>query len=161
MSEIMASLDDINAWLDSAAVDPDRAVVEATDANTDLIQISVARIIRGYLGRAYDTFLLASWDTPDETPELIRTVAGMLIASQLYMDKISGQEYSIDDRHYAQILYDRAMLLLNGILEGTLTILDPITGLPIIPVASTSLTELDFWPIDDTDRAFTMALRLD
>lgn len=154
MSEIMASNDDVNAFLDGT-------VVYATDENTDLIQISISRIIRGYLARIYDTALLAGWSTPDTTPDIIREIAGMLIASQLYIDKISGQEFTVYDQHYAQILYNRAMQMLQMIVDGSLVVTDPITGEPIEPTAGESMSETDFWPNSPLDRAFTMGMVLD
>jgi hypothetical protein len=149
----MASLDDINAWLDGT-------VVLATDTNTDLIQIAISRIVRGYLGRIYSPIVLVGWATPDTTPDIIREAASMLIASQLYLDKISGQEFTVYDQHYAQILYNRAIALLQGIVDGSIIVIDPITGLPIDQPTGESLSETDFWPVDDTDRAFTMGMVL-
>lgn len=145
--QILASLDDINANLDNN-------VVEADGDNTDLIQISVARVVRGYLSRVLTNTVLTSWDSPENTPAIVREIAGMLIAAQHYFNVISAQSAVLPDDHFAQKLYDRAMALLNSIISGEITIED-------VPVSDTSsMNELDFWPVDDTDRAFTLGMEL-
>lgn len=141
-----ASLDDINANLDGQTV-------LADDDNTEYIHISVERIIRGYLSRIVDNVTLFSWETPGGTPEIIREIAGKLIASRLYIDKMSGQTFTIEDNHYAQKLYDEAMSLLNQIVSGVITI-------PSVVETPEGLTTLDFFPVDDTDKAFTSGMEL-
>jgi hypothetical protein len=147
--QILASIDDINGNLDDV-------VIQANDENTDLIQISVARVIRGYLSRIFPTTILVGWDTPDHTPEIIREIAGMLIAAQHYYVQISAQSNDILDTHYAQRLYDRAMLLLQGVLSGEIDVIDPSTGDELPGDDAVSMGTLDFFPVDATDRAFTM-----
>jgi len=151
--EIMATLDDVNAHLDGE-------VIEATADNTDLIQVSVARIIRGYLSRTVDQTTLMSWQTPDTTPDTIREVASMLIAAQLYFAQSARTSLLIDDTNFAQRLYDQAMALLNGIIAGDIAIVGgPGNGTPVAdPVLG--LTDLDYNPVDDTDRAFTLGMQL-
>jgi hypothetical protein len=148
MPEILASVRDVNAYLE------DR-VVKADDVNTELIQISVARIVRGYLARVVPNTTMATWTDPEHTPEIVREISGMLIASQLFFDKTIMSAVDIDDRHYAQILYDRAMKLLTDVVSG-------VVELPIddIVIEEAGFSELDFFPVDDTDRAFTMGMRL-
>ena len=152
MAEILASVEDVNAYLE------DR-VVKADDINTELIQISVARIVRGYLARVVSNTTMATWVDPASTPDIVREISAMLIASQLFFDKTIMSAVDIDDRHYAQILYDRAMKLLADILAG-------IVELPIDggddggATADTGMSDLDFFPVDDTDRAFTLGMRL-
>jgi hypothetical protein len=153
MPELLASLDDINANLDEV-------VIEANDPNTDMIQISVARVIRGYLSRVIPTSTMLGWSSPNKTPEIIREIAAKLIAAQHYYTEISKQSTDIQDTHYAQILYDRAMEMLKQILEGDVAIIDPITGDDLLAGATSSMGELDFWPVDETDRAFTMGMEL-
>lgn len=147
MPPILATIDDINAHLDGQ-------VINADEINTELLQVSVARVIRGYLSRVIPVSTLATWTEPDLTPEIIREVAGMLIAAQLFFDKTAQTTVEVADRHYAQILYDRAMKTLDQIIEGLIEIpeivVDPVAGLS---------TE-DFFPVDDTDRAFSMSMEL-
>jgi hypothetical protein len=148
MSEILASVEDVNAYLDEA-------VVKADDTNTELLQISVARIVRGYLAGVVDNLTLASWSTPEDTPDIIRECASMLIASQLFFDKTILSTVEVDQRHYAQLLYDRAMAILQGLVDGTIVLEG---GGAVEPVGA--MSSLDFFPIDDTDRAFTMGMQL-
>lgn len=147
------SVDDINANLPSGDQTP-QVVVEADDVNVELLQISVARVVRGYLSGTLSTATMASWDEPDHTPDVIREVAAKLIAAQLYFNQVSATSLNIEDRHYSQILYDQAMAMLNGIVAGTIIIED-------VPVETPNfMTVDDFFPVDDTDRAFSMSLEL-
>lgn len=146
--EIMASLNDINANLDGE-------VVEATASNTDLIQISVARVIRGFLAQIVDPTIMVTWTTPETTPDIIREVAGKMIAAQLYYNETAKSTTTVAPTHYAQILYNQAMELLNQIVQGEVV----IGGIPTTPLESVELG-LDYFPIDDTDRAFSMGLKL-
>lgn len=150
MAEILASVRDVNAYLEDQ-------VVKADDTNTELLQISVARIVKGYLSGVVPSTSLALWATPEDTPDIIRECAAMLIASQLFFDKTILTTVEVDQRHYAQILYDRAMAILQGIVDGTILLPDD-GGVIVEPVGS--MSTLDFFPIDDTDRAFTMGQQL-
>jgi hypothetical protein len=149
--EILASIEDINANLPSQ---DDVPVVEAKSENTVLIQVSVARVIRGYLSGAVDSTTLMSWDEPANTPDIIREAAAKMIAAQLYFNFAARTSLTIEDDSFSQKRYDEAMAILNGILAG-----DILLG-PEVPVETTSLDELDFHPVDDTDRAFTMSMKL-
>lgn len=146
-TEILANLDDINANLDAE-------MIVATADNTKYIQISVARVVRAYLSRIIDNPTIYSWITPDVTPDIVREVAGKLIAAQLYMDKMSRSTTDIAQTHYAQVLYNQAMAILNQIIEGDI----PIPNVVTTPIEG--LTTADFFPIDSTDRAFTMGLKI-
>lgn len=145
--EILANLDDINQFLD-------QTVAEATNENTSLIQVGVARVIRGNLYPVIDQVILQGWRTPNNTPEIIRELAGMFIAAQHYYNEWSKTNNIIDDDSYPQRLYDRAIALLRQILSGEIII-------PDVPIQSTgNLTADDFFPVDDTDRAFTRSMEL-
>ncbi len=148
VSEIMASLDDINAQLDGS-------VIRAKPGNTALIQISVARIIRGYLSRVISLTDLTAWSTPAVTPEIIREIAGKLIASQLYINRAARSTTNIDAGNLGQKLYDDAIALLQQILAGNILI-DEVT----VVDDTSSLTALDFFPLDATDRSFTRSMEL-
>lgn len=147
MAEILATLDDINAQLADN-------VVEATGQNTELLQISVARVVRGYLSRVISGTTLATWTSPDKTPDIIREAAAMLIASQVFFQATSATSLDVDDRNWGQLLYDRAISLLTGVVDGDILI-DEIVVEPI-----DSMSALDFFPTDDTDRAFTVGMEL-
>lgn len=144
-SEIMASLEDIQAELPDDIVSP-------TYSNTALIQISVARRIRGYMSRIVDNATLVGWDTPLATPDLIRTVAAKFIAAQLYANEMAKTGTMIEDQSFPQRVYNEAMTMLNGIIDGTMTIPD----LVLIDGTTGDMSIDDFFPIDSTDRAFTM-----
>lgn len=151
MPSILASLEDINANLPSQDEQP---VIEASDENTDLISTSVARVVRGYLSGVIDNVTLMSWVDPVSTPETIREIAGMLIAAQLYFNFAARTSLTIEERNFAQLLYDKAIAMLQQIVDGMII----IPG--IISVPPGVLTGLDYFPIDDTDRAFTMGMNL-
>ena len=150
-TEILASLNDINAELPS---ENPEAVATATADNTDLLQISVARVVRGYLSTVVPRETLMLWSSPEATPETIRVIAAKLIASQHYFNQVAKTSLDIDPSSFAQKRYDEAMALLNAILDGSIIIDDGSGGI----ITAESLSELDFWPIDDTDRAFTLGM---
>lgn len=147
-TEIMATIDDVNGNLDGE-------VIEATADNSNLIQISVARVIRGYLSATVDTTTLMSWSSPDNTPETVREIAAKLIAAQVYFTEAARQSFMIEDNNYAQRLYDEAMKMLQGIIDGNIIIGDVGDVGPV-----SSMGDGDYFPIDATDRAFTMGMVL-
>ena len=149
--EILCTIDDVNSHFD-------RDVLTADAENTQLPQVDVARLIKGYLARILDPVALASWSSPDKTPDIIRECAGFLVASQVYINYAMRTTIILDQRNIGQWLYDQGMGILNGVLAGQIPILDPITDEPV-PVQNPETMEdgLDYFPIDDTDRAFTMS----
>lgn len=149
--EILATLDDINANLPSI---DDKPVIEATDESTALIQLSVARVVRGYLSGVVDSTTLMSWDSPDNTPDIVREIASMLIAAQVYFNYAARTNLTIDDDNFAQRMYDKAVALLQRIVDGLISL-----G-PVVIEPTDALGSLDYHPVDDTDRAFTMNLQL-
>lgn len=156
MAEILATTDEINAELPSQDEDP---VIEATIENTELIQLSVARVVRAYLSSVATSTVLMSWDSPANTPDTIREIAAMLIAAQLYLSFSGRTVVTIEERNYAQVLYDRAIGMLNQVVAGTIVV--PGVGLG----GGGSIVTLDMdpedgFPIDDTDRAFTLSMEL-
>jgi len=152
-NEIMCTLDDINGNLDGV-------IIEATPDNSDLVQVSVARVVRGYLSRIIDPVSLASWVTPDVTPDIIREIAAKLCASQIYYNEISRTSIEVTNNNYAQRKYDEAMALLQEVINGSIVLYDPSTGLPIVVSPADSLGTEDFFPVDSTDRAFTLSMNL-
>jgi hypothetical protein len=153
MAEILATVSDINASLPSEDFDGSGAVVTATDENTALLQISVARVVRGFLSGVVDQETLMAWIEPDLTPEPVREAAAKMIAAQLFMQRVTRTTALIDERHYAQVLYDQAMAILNGIKDGTILLEEVV-------VVGDSMSLFDFHPVDDTDRAFSMGMEL-
>jgi hypothetical protein len=153
MAEILATVSDINASLPSEDFDGSGAVVTATDENTALLQISVARVVRGFLSGVVPQEVTMAWVEPDLTPEPVREAAAKMIAAQLFMQRVTRTTALIDERHYAQVLYDQAMAILNGIKDGTILLEEVV-------VVGDSMSLFDFHPVDDTDRAFSMGMEL-
>lgn len=142
-NELYASISDINAHLPIGKA-------QITDADDDLLQVEAFRLIRARLAGTFATTTLALWTEPDETPELIRTIAGMLIAAKWYAELYA--EDSDEDAIYAMNLYNQAMSYLQAIIDGTMTVVDP--GGTEIPNTSL-LSDTSFWPNDDAPK-FTM-----
>ena len=158
MAEILASLDDLNAHLPGRDTGGTTSgypvVVEATEENTYILQVSIARVVRANLSSVVDSATLMGWSTPDDTPDSVREIAAMLIASDLYFNHASRTNLTIEERNFAQLLYDRAMVMIQKILDGII-----VLG-PEVPTETAAMSEDDFWPVDDTDRAFTMSMDL-
>jgi len=149
--EILCTIDDVNAHFD-------RDVLTADADNTQLPQVWASRLIKGYLARIIDPVALASWASPDVTPDIIREVAAFFVASQVYVNYAMRTTVILENLSFGQKMYDDGMALLNGILDGTIPIIDPGTGKPIGTTNPDEMEEgLDYFPIDDTDRAFTMS----
>lgn len=155
--QILASLDDINSNLDGT-------VVQANAENTALIQVSVNRIVKGYLARVIDPADMVTWTTPVNTPDIIREIAGKLIAAQLYANETAKSTTEITPNHYSQHLYNQVINtdpkngapgLLDQVISGDLPLPPPIPSTPL-----ESMSDQDYFPIDDTDRAFTMGMNL-
>lgn len=144
-NELYATIDDINTHLP-----PGKAEIE--DAEDDLLQVDAVRFIRSKLTGTFATTTLALWVDPTTTPEVIRAIAGRLIAAKWYAEIYA--EDSDEDARYAQRLYDEAMMMLQQIIDGQLIVTDPVTGDPIEGETGT-LTEASFWPNDDNPK-FTM-----
>ena len=147
-TEILCSVDDINARLDGT-------VVEADAQNTALVQVSINRVVKAYLSRVIDFATLATWTTPETTPDTIREAASYLVAAQVYHSATAKSSTVIEPTHYARWLYNEGMLLLDGVIMGDI-VLPPPTEVNAIE----ELTTADYFPIDDTDRAFTMGMNL-
>lgn len=147
ITEIMASLEDINAELDGE-------VIEATSDNSALVQINVARMIRGYLSKVVPATTTAAWVTPETTPDIIRVCAAKFIASQVYFNYAARTSLTVDRDSFAQRRYDEAMAILTGMIEGTI---DIGAGAPVT-VPAALIGAQDFFPQDATDRAFTVGM---
>jgi hypothetical protein len=140
---VFASLDDVNMHLPTDKL-------EITDPDLALFGLDADRIIRGYLAGVFLPATIASWNTPANTPELIRAIAGRFIAAFYYRERYS--EDSLDDPVYAQNKYNEAMALLTGVINGTMTLVE-VTEAPM----GAQLTSDDFYPNDTaTGPFFTM-----
>lgn len=130
-----ASLEDINPHL------PD-TTLQITEQDDEPYQIDAERIIRGYLSNVYTSQTLASWTTPNQTPGLIRSVAGRLIAAWFYAAKISGEIPDWND--YSDQKYKEAIDLLERIQSGDLILVEVTDEV----TTGDAITSADFWPND-------------
>lgn len=147
----LASSADVNVWLDG------QKVVTSGGDDTDE-QRMAENLIRGYLAGRIPATTLATWTGPTQTPELIRGVAGRLVAAFRYRKLYSEDDTGVSE--YATMLYNEAMSILTGIVNGTIDIPELI-GVTTV-TTDTSLDRLNFYPNDDTpandpdaDRHFT------
>lgn len=115
MAEILASLEDINAHLP--------ANVLINNAVDNSLQVDAQRLIRGQLVSIFTPAVLNAWLTPDTTPELIRTIAGRLIASKYYARLLSGEDADAFPT-YSVNLYNEAISLLSDIKSGAQIVVD-------------------------------------
>lgn len=143
-NELFATVDDINAHLPE-----NKAAI--SDADDDLLQVEAWRLIRAKLSTTFATTTLNTWADPDSTPDIIRTVAGMVIAAKWYAELYA--EDSDADATFANNLYLQAMDLLNQIAAGLIVITDD-TGEPLVDTSS--LSSDDFYPNDTVPPVFTM-----
>ena len=134
----LCDLDDINAHL------PDN-VVEADSINSASLLISAERIIVASLAGVVTT---AGWTSPDTTPDIIREICSRMVACKVYFQATSVTSLDIEVRNFGQLLCDSAKELLDGIINGTLTIID--NGNVVVTASG-----LAFWPDDTAPRYFT------
>jgi hypothetical protein len=111
--ELLASLEDINTFLDAKA--------KMGDGDDDKLQVEAQRVIKSMLFGVFTPVTLSSWSSPGSTPGTIRGIAGRLIAAYWYKELYS--EETSDVPQYAQGLYNEAIGMLRDIRAGTLTVL--------------------------------------
>lgn len=147
-----ASTQDANTHLDETKI----ALIDGTTVDIPY-QDSAERIIRGYLAGHVEPIEIASWNTPAHTPELVREVAGRLVAAFYYRKFYSEDVNEVSP--YAQALYDEAIMMLNKIISGELTIVNLDNDLVDLEAGS-SLTQDHFYPTEEQadERKFGMDL---
>lgn len=138
-----ADLDDINGHL------PDN-ILQITSQEEDPYQTDAERIIRGYLSNVYSAAELSSWTTPNQTPGLIRSIAGRLIAAWFYAAKVSGEVPDWND--YSDQKYKEAISLLERIQTGDLVLIEVDEETTV----GDHITSADFWPNDLEGSKFSM-----
>jgi hypothetical protein len=129
----LADLEDINVHL------PDDKL-EVDTARYAPFQLDAERIVRGYLSGYVDSSTLATWSSPDATPEIIRAVTGRLVAAFYYRERYS--EDSLEDPWYPQIKYNEAIDYLNQIRSGTME----IEG--VVSTTGDHMSEENYYPND-------------
>jgi hypothetical protein len=142
---VFASVTDIQSWIQSDKIQVD-------DANSDKQNIEATRIIKGQLVGFFEPLVMESWVDPDNTPELIRGIAGRLTAAFMHA-VIYAEESDRTISAYSQWLYTEALGMITQIEAGTLIVVDD-NGIPIDTTGSGLLT---FFPDDSaTAPAFTV-----
>jgi len=137
----LATFEDANRWLDESKILFD----DATDADDEATEAD--SIVRAML---FDVFgdLVNDWDGSDDppptdpTPPVVRTIAGLLMASYRYA-KVYSEE-TVDASSYAQALENRAMALIMGIKDGSIELGDTTI------TSGVAWSRDDFWPNDLT-----------
>lgn len=143
-ANLYATIDDIRTHLPI-----DKVTIEHGD--DDLLQVDAYRLIRARLAGTFESTVIESWSSPATTPEIIREVAGKIIAAKFYANLVSEDE--ADGSMFAQGLYNEAIATLNDIRSGTLTVLD-LNG---DELDNGNLTETSFWPnASAPDSSFTV-----
>ncbi len=137
-----ASSNDVNVWLDG------NKVVTTSGDDTDE-QRMAEDLIRGYLAGRIPAATMATWISPAATPELLRGIAGRLVAAFRYRKLYS--EDSTEVAAYAKMLYDEAMSVLVGIVNGSIDIPELVGVIPV--VTDSSLDGLNFYPNDSVPDA--------
>jgi len=126
----------------------DKLKIETIPDDLVRCKLDAERIVRGYLAGVVDTAVLASWATPEDTPETIRAIAGRFCAALIYRTRYS--ENRLGDPEFAQNKYNEAMSLLMGVIAGTI----PIDTIDI----GTNFDNTWFEPNNNSDPPkFTMA----
>jgi phage gp36-like protein len=139
-----ADLADINQHL------PENSLA-ITDIIDDPWQTDAERIIRGYLSNVYSSATLASWTTPSNTPGLIRSIAGRLIAAWFYASKVAGEATEWND--YSDHKYKEAIGLLEQVQSGDLV----LSEVSEVVTTGDSISSADFWPNDLEGSMFKIA----
>jgi hypothetical protein len=132
----LADLGDINQHLPGIA--------QLTDLTDDDYQEDAERIVRGYLSNVYSASTIAGWMTPSTTPELIRSIAGRLIAAKYYAAKVSGEVAEWNE--YSDALYKEAISMLESVQSGDLVLTDVAEE----PTTGDHITSDSFYPNDLT-----------
>lgn len=135
----------------------DKVLIEAVPDDKEKAYEDADRIVRGYLAGVLDAATLNSWDTPANTPPQIRAIAGRFVAAAIY--RLRFGQASVQDPAYAQVKYNEAMAMLQGVIDGSVVLTDPDTGEPIEDI-STDFGNTYFLPNDESDPPkFTMSGR--
>jgi len=133
-----AALSDVNVHLPADKL-------QAQDAEIPELNVDVQRLIRARLAGTFDSDIIDLWTTPGLTPELIRGIAGKLVAAKFYAKLVAEDE--ADGSLFAQQLYNEAIAELNEIRNGMVTVIDVVGN----EISNDNLTTASFWPNNTTD----------
>lgn len=112
------SLDDVQAWTESTKLSPQALDLDHLSQIEEEVLSQVASV--------YDT---STWLDKPSTPRLIQVIISKTYAAWLY-DKFYSENQNLPNQ-YAQKLKDNAMMLIQGIISGTITIPGTIPSNPV------------------------------
>lgn len=135
VNQILAGIEDINAFL------PD--LIEISDGKDRQLQIDTNRVVKSQLAGVFTPLVLTGWDVPANTPQLIRGIAGRLIAAKYYAKEFSQETTNIPQ--YSQSLYNEAISMLSMIKSGALVVVGD-DDVPIPTGDGADLTSADVFP---------------
>ena len=98
----------------------DKLKIEEIPDDLAKCKLDTERIVRGYLAGVIPSATMALWLEPTDVPEVIRAAAGRLCAALIY--RLRYSEQSLDDPQFAQNKYNEAMLMLQGIIDGSVIV---------------------------------------
>lgn len=143
---MLADITDVQTYLPT-----DRIPTDAGDIAG--YQLSVERIVKGYLVGIFTASTMAAWTTPTTTPQIIREVAARMIAGYRYRDRTSEETPGgIEETTYGQRLYNEAMMMLNDIRAGNLDVI----GTDEVLIDTSSTSDIAGFPDNTTTPTFTM-----
>lgn len=126
----VVQLEEVQAWLEQTKL-------TINNIDDDLANQFRSEVFAA-LATAYDT---TGWTTASNTPELVRKIVAMNIAGAIWMRQYA--EVAAEPDTYGMWLMSRAQTLLDGIINGGLTLVeDPAGG-----------ETPEFWPNDTTGAA--------
>ena len=146
----MALIDvgDVQSWFTE-----DRLQLEFEDELPEEVNVSLETLAR--LSTRYD---VDTWVDPDTTPALVKSVISAQVAAIRYRKQYADQLATSEEGNYADWLENWAMTNLDGIIDGTIPLLDIVTDEELV-IAQESASA-SFYPTDaeiDGDAAkFTM-----
>lgn len=133
----LASLEDVQTHLPS-----DKLTLTGSEGEYLLAQIDTERVIKGALSAQFQLSTLAAWADPSATPAYVRAIAGRLTASFYYRLRYAedvADSGTDGEASYAQFKYDEAMMMLQGVIDGTVVLEE-------IQETEPTVSDLRFYP---------------
>ena len=123
---------DVQVWLE-----PTKLRIDSGDPLAE--EVPASEIVLSKLATRFDT---SGWTDENDTPDLVRNILGMLVASYRYNSVYSETEDA--GNPYADKLADMADNLIMGIMDGTIDLIDETLQGPTVTGT------LEFLPTDKT-----------
>jgi hypothetical protein len=140
----LAGFQDANRWLDGTKIKFETihdADAEATEADS-VVKAALAGLYPDHINLWIETLPDSNPDGLEETPDLVRTVASLLMASYRYAKKYS--EEILSPSSYALALEAKAMSFLNRLRDGSMSLADESY------ISELQFQSSNFWPNDTT-----------